>query len=451
MRERKIFLTEKEMPRQWYNIAADMPRPLDPPLHPGTHQPLTPDALQPLFPDALIEQEMSTQRWIDIPEPVLDVLTLWRPTPLVRAYALEEALGTPAKIYYKNESVSPAGSHKPNTAIAQAYYNKVAGVKRLTTETGAGQWGSALSFSCAKFGMQCTVYMVKVSYEQKPYRKAMMHSWGAEVFASPSDKTNVGRAVLAADPNCRGSLGMAISEAVEDAATHDDAKYSLGSVLNHVLLHQTITGLEAKKQMEKVGAKADIVIGCVGGGSNFAGFAFPFLADKIAGTSDATFLGVEPTACPTLTRGRFAYDFGDTAMLTPLVKMHTLGHGFMPPAIHAGGLRYHGAAPILCALVDEGLIQARSVHQRSIFEAAIMFARTEGIIPAPETSHAIRTVIDEALECKKTGEAKTIAFLFSGHGHFDMGSYESYFEGKLEDYEYPAELIERALADLPQM
>ncbi len=451
MQQKKIFLTEKDIPRQWYNIAADLPRPLPPPLHPGTLQPLGPQDLAPIFPMPLIEQEVSTQRWIDIPEPVLDVLALWRPTPLVRAYALEAALGTPAQIWFKNESVSPSGSHKTNTAIAQAYYNKITGVKRLATETGAGQWGSALAFSCVKLGLMCTVYMVRVSYDQKPYRKAMMHTWGAEVFPSPSDKTNAGRAMLAADPNSRGSLGMAISEAVEDAATHDDTKYALGSVLNHVLLHQTIIGLETKKQFALAGVKPDVLVGCTGGGSNFAGFAFPFLADKIAGTSKVTCLCAEPAACPSLTRGTYTYDFGDTAKLTPLVKMYTLGHGFVPPGIHAGGLRYHGMAPIVSALVDERLMEARAVHQLSVFEAAMVFARTEGIIPAPESSHAIRVVIDEALEAKKTGQPKVIGFILSGHGHFDMGSYEAFFAGKLEDYEYPAQKIAEALADLPKV
>lgn len=451
MKPKKITLTENDIPRQWYNIAADLPSPLPPPLNPGTLQPLGPADLAPIFPMPLIEQEVSAQRWIDIPEPILDVLALWRPTPLVRAYALEEALGTPAQIWFKNESVSPSGSHKTNTAIAQAYYNKISGVKRLTTETGAGQWGSALAFSCAKLGLMCTVYMVRVSYEQKPYRKAMMHTWGAEVFPSPSDRTQAGRAMRAADPDSRGSLGMAISEAVEDAATHDDAKYSLGSVLNHVLLHQTVVGLEAKKQFEMAGVSPDVLVGCTGGGSNFAGFAFPFLADKIAGKTNPTCICAEPSACPSLTRGTYTYDFGDTAKLTPLVKMFTLGHGFVPPGIHAGGLRYHGMAPLISALVDAKLMEARAVPQLSVFEAAMVFARTEGIIPAPESAHAIRVVVDEALEAKKTGRPKVIAFILSGHGHFDMGAYEAYFSGKLEDYQYPAEMIAEALADLPKV
>ncbi|HNT33572.1 MAG TPA: TrpB-like pyridoxal phosphate-dependent enzyme [bacterium] len=450
MSGKKILLTEAEVPQKWYNVQADMPKPLDPPLNPATKQPIGPEALAPIFPMALIEQEVSTERWIAIPEEVMDILMIWRPTPLVRAERLEKALGTPARIYYKNESVSPPGSHKPNTAVAQAYYNKKQGLKRLTTETGAGQWGSALSFACQMLGLECTVYMVKVSYQQKPYRRSMMHTYGAEVFPSPTDRTNAGRGILAKDPECLGSLGIAISEAVEEAATRADTNYSLGSVLNHVLLHQTIVGLETKKQLEKANDKADIVIGCVGGGSNFAGMAFPFFPDKLAG-KDIRFIGVEPCACPTLTRGVYAYDFGDTAQMTPLLKMHTLGHDFIPPGIHAGGLRYHGGAPLLCALINQGFIEAQAVHQTAAFKSALQFARTEGIIPAPETSHAICVGIQEALKCKETGEAKSIVIMFSGHGYFDMGSYDAYLAGKLQDYEYPAELIAESLKKLPQV
>lgn len=450
MSGKKILLTEAEVPQKWYNVQADMPKPLDPPLNPATKQPIGPEALASIFPMALIEQEVSTERWITIPDEVMDILMIWRPTPLVRAVRLEKALDTPARIYYKNESVSPPGSHKPNTAVAQAYYNKKQGLKRLTTETGAGQWGSALSFACQMLGLECTVYMVKVSYQQKPYRRSMMHVYGAEVFPSPTDRTNAGRNILAKDPDCLGSLGIAISEAVEEAATREDTNYSLGSVLNHVLLHQTVVGLETKKQLEKVDDKADIIVGCVGGGSNFAGMVFPFFPDKLAG-QDVRFIGVEPCACPTMTRGLYAYDFGDTAQMTPLLKMHTLGHDFIPPGIHAGGLRYHGGAPLLCALIDQGFIEAQAVHQTAAFKSALQFARTEGIIPAPETSHALCVAIDEALKCKETGEAKSIVIMFSGHGYFDMGSYDAYLAGKLQDYEYPKELIEASLKNLPQV
>ena len=448
--DRNIYLTESDMPQYWYNVAADLPRPLDPPLNPATLEPLRPEDLAPIFPMGLIEQEMSTERYIEIPDEVRRIYTLWRPTPLRRAKRLEEALGTPARIYFKDESVSPAGSHKPNTAVAQAYYNKLEGVKRLTTETGAGQWGSALAFATCLFGMECTVYMVRVSYEQKPYRRLLMHVWGAEVYPSPTDRTNAGRMMREQYPDTPGSLGIAISEAVEDAATHDDAKYSLGSVLNHVLLHQTVIGLETKKQLEIAGEKADVVIGCVGGGSNFAGLAFPFVPDKLKG-EDIELIAVEPAACPTLTKGEYRYDYGDTAKLTPLIKMYTLGHGFVPPGIHAGGLRYHGDAPLLCLLTDEGVVTPRAYKQIPVFEAAVLFARTEGTVPAPETAHAIRAAIDEALRCKETGEEKCIVFGFSGHGHFDLAAYEQYFTGKLEDYEYPKELVEEALKDLPQV
>jgi tryptophan synthase beta chain len=447
--EYRILLSQKELPQQWYNMQADLPKPLPPPLNPATGQPIGPEALAPIFPMELIKQEVSQERWIDIPDDILDILKLWRPTPLHRAFRLEEALKTPARIYYKNESVSPAGSHKPNTSVAQAYYNKQEGVTRIATETGAGQWGGALAFACCLFGMKCTVYMVKVSYEQKPYRRSLMHTWGAEVFASPTNLTNAGRSILAKDPDTPGSLGIAISEAVEDAATHDDTKYSLGSVLNHVLLHQTVVGLETKKQLALVNEKPDILIGCVGGGSNFAGFAFPFVKDKLDGKTNAQFIAVEPTACPTLTKGPYRYDFGDTAKMTPLMKMYTLGHSFVPPGIHAGGLRYHGDAPLLCALVDAKVIEAVAVKQIPVFEAAKLFTQTEGILPAPETAHAIRVAIDEAIKCRETGEKKVICFNFSGHGHFDLGAYDKFLAGQLEDFEYSKEMVDKALAELP--
>jgi len=449
--ETKILLTEKEMPRAWYNIQPDLPTPLLPPLHPGTKQPIGPADLAPLFPMELIKQEVSQERFIDIPEEVFDIYRLWRPTPLHRAVRLEKALDTPARIYFKNESVSPPGSHKPNTAVAQAYYNKQEGVKRLVTETGAGQWGSALSFSCRLFELECTVYMVKVSYNQKPYRRILIENWGAEIFASPSDLTDAGRKILAEDPNSNGSLGIAISEAVEDAAKHDDAKYSLGSVLNHVILHQTVIGLEAKAQFEKTGDYPDIAIGCVGGGSNFCGFAFPFIHDKLKNKLDMRVIAVEPAACPTLTRGLYRYDFGDTVGMTPLVKMHTLGHNFMPAPIHAGGLRYHGAAPLISSLHKDNVIEAVAYTQKAVFEAAALFTRTEGILPAPESSHAIKAAIDEALKCKESGEKKVIAFNLSGHGHFDLAAYEDYNSGKLEDFEYPEEKIAEIEAMLPKV
>ncbi|MCP4581849.1 MAG: TrpB-like pyridoxal phosphate-dependent enzyme [candidate division Zixibacteria bacterium] len=433
----KIILTEKEMPQAWYNIQADLVNPLPPPLHPGTKQPLGPADLAPIFPMELIKQEVSTEQFIEIPDEVQDIYKMWRPTPLVRAKNLEKMLDTPAKIYFKNESVSPPGSHKPNTAVAQAYYNKQEGVKRLVTETGAGQWGSALSFACRLFGMDCTVFMVKVSYDQKPYRRIMIENWGGKIYASPSNLTDAGKAVLAETPDTPGSLGIAISEAVEDAAKHDDAKYSLGSVLNHVMLHQTIIGLETQKQFEKIDQYPDTLIGCVGGGSNFCGFAFPFLRYKLKAGLDTKVIAVEPSACPTLTKGLYRYDFGDTMGLTPLLKMFTLGHDFMPAPIHAGGLRYHGAAPLLCSLYEDKVVQAVAVGQREIFEAALMFARTEGILPAPESAHAIRVAIDEAIKCRESGEKRVIAFNLSGHGHFDLSAYEAYASGKLEDYVYP--------------
>ncbi len=446
----KIILNEQEMPKQWYNIQADLPNPLKPALNPQTHKPLTPDDLSAIFPMPLIMQEVSTERWIDIPQEILDIQKMWRPSPVHRAYNLEKVLGTPAKIYYKNEGVSPAGSHKPNTAVAQAYYNKISGIKRLATETGAGQWGSALSLACSSFGIECTVYMVKVSYHQKPYRRSLMEAWGANVIPSPSNQTNSGRAVLERNPDSMGSLGLAISEAVEDAANREDTNYSLGSVLNHVLLHQTIIGLESKAQMEKVNEYPDVIIASCGGGSNFGGLAFPFLYDKING-KDIQVIAVEPSACPTLTRGPCTYDYGDTAKLTPLVMMYTLGHDFEPPGIHAGGLRYHGESPLVSQLVKDKLVEARAVGQLGVFEAALTFTRSEGILPAPESAHAIRTAIDIAQECKESGEEKTILFNLSGHGHFDLTAYDDYLAGKLEDYEYPEDAINKSLERLPEI
>ncbi len=447
----KIFLDERERPRHWYNIQADLPEPLPPPRHPATKEPIGPQDLAPIFPMGLIAQEVSQERYIEIPDEVDDIYRLWRPSPLVRARNWEKALGTPARIYYKWEGVSPAGSHKPNTSVAQAYYNKEEGVTRITTETGAGQWGSALSFACNFFGIECKVYMVRVSYDQKPYRRLMMESWGGTCIPSPSDQTNAGRAILAKDPDTPGSLGIAISEAVEEAATREDTKYSLGSVLNHVMLHQTVIGLESLTQFEMAGDYPDVVIGCVGGGSNFAGFAFPFVRDKIVEGRKTRIIGVEPRACPTLTRGLYRYDFGDTAGTTPLLLMHTLGHDFIPPPLHAGGLRYHGMAPTVSHLHRLGLIEARAHHQRACFEATLSFSRAEGHLMAPETSHAVKETMDEALRCKETGEEKVIAFNASGHGHFDMASYEKYFTGELTDYEYPEEKVQEALSRLPQV
>lgn len=448
--DNKIILSEKEMPQAWMNLLPDLPTPLAPPLHPATGQPVGPDDLKPIFPDALIAQEMSPEPWIEIPQPVQEVYKLWRPSPLYRARALEKALGTPARLYYKNEGVSPPGSHKPNTAIPQAYYNKEAGINRLATETGAGQWGSSLSFACSLFDMSCVVYMVKISFEQKPYRKILMQIWNGEVYPSPTDRTQIGQKFRAENPDTMGSLGMAISEAVEDAATREDTNYALGSVLNHVLLHQTVIGLETQKQLDLAEDKADVIIGCVGGGSNFAGICIPFAKDKIKNNSDVEIIGVEPASCPTLTKGAYAYDFGDTAGMTPAVLMYTLGHTFEPPGIHAGGLRYHGDAPLLCNMVKEGLISARSYTQNPVFEAAALFARTEGIIPAPETSHAVKGFIDEALKCKETGEEKCIVCSFSGHGHFDLAAYDDFLHGRLTDHEYPEEMIKDALKDLPK-
>jgi len=448
----RYILKESDLPKTWYNINADNPLPPTPVLHPATLEPVTPDFLSVLFPMSLIMQEMSTERNIDIPEEVRDIYKLWRPTPLMRARRLEKALGTPAHIYYKNESVSPAGSHKPNTAVAQAFYNKAEGTKAMTTETGAGQWGSALSFAGKLFDLDVEVYMVRVSYTQKPYRRIYMETFGAEVYPSPSNRTNYGRALLEVDPDTPGSLGIAISEAVEVAATSNGMKkYSLGSVLNHVLLHQTVIGEEALMQMEMAGEYPDVVIGCVGGGSNFAGLAFPFLGMNLREGLKTRILAVEPTASPSITRGKYTFDYGDTAKMAPIVKMHTLGHDFVPAPIHAGGLRYHGMAPLLSALANAGYIQAKAIHQLSTFDAAIQFAHTEGIIVAPETSHAVRVAIDEALDAKEKGEKRVILFNLSGHGFFDLTAYEAYLSGKLTDYEYPQEAIEASMAKLPQV
>jgi len=446
----KFILDEDQLPRQWYNIIPDLPGPMAPVVHPGTLKPVTPDDLLPLFPMPIIEQEVSQQRWIDIPEEVLDIYRLWRPAPMYRAHRLEKALDTPAKIYYKYEGVSPAGSHKPNTAIPQAFYNKQFGTKRIATETGAGQWGSSMALACQMFGLECTVYMVKVSFGQKPYRKSMMQLWGADVIPSPSDQTNAGRKILEMDADSPGSLGIAISEAVEDAATREDTRYALGSVLNHVCTHQTVIGLEAQKQMEMAGDYPDVVIACHGGGSNFAGLAFPFAADKASG-KDVRIVAMEPASCPTLTKGVYDFDFGDTAKMAPISKMYTLGHDFVPPGIHAGGLRYHGAAPLVSQLVDAGIVEAKAVPQLASFEAAVLFSRSEGIIPAPESSHAIRGAIDEALQAKEEGKEKVVLFNLSGHGHVDMAAYDAYFSGELEDYEYPEEAIADSLAHLPKI
>ena len=448
----KIELGEEEIPKQWYNIQADLKTPLDPPLNPATGEPIGPEALAAIFPMELIKQEVSQERWIPIPEEVRDIYRIWRPTPLYRATRLEKFLKTPAKIYYKWEGNSPPGSHKPNTAVAQAYFNMKEGVTRLSTETGAGQWGSSLAFATCLFGMKCTVYMVRASYDQKPYRRIMMETWGAECTPSPSNKTKYGRKVLESDPSCPGSLGIAISEAIEDAVTHENTKYSLGSVLSHVLLHQTVIGLECKKQFELVDDYPDSMFGCVGGGSNFSGACFPFVADKLSGKKpDLRVVSCEPKACPTLTKGPYAYDFGDTAEMTPLLKMYTLGHSFIPPPIHAGGLRYHGDSPLLCKLTKDGFMEAAAYNQNEVFEAAVTFARTEGIIIAPETAHAAKGAIDEALRCKKTGEKKTIFLAASGHGLLDLSAYDAYINKKLIDYEYPSSLIKEALAKLPKV
>jgi len=448
----RFLLNESDLPKFWYNVNADSPLPPTPVLRPDTLEPVTPDFLSVLFPMDLILQEISTERYIEIPEEVREIYKLYRPTPLIRAHRLEKALDTPAHIYYKYEGASPAGSHKPNTAIPQAYYNKKAGTKALTTETGAGQWGSALALACNFFDLDLEVYMVKISYQQKPYRRIMMETYGSKVFASPTDRTNYGRSVLKADPNSPGSLGIAISEAVEVAATSGGKKkYSLGSVLNHVLMHQTVIGEESLKQMDLANEYPDVVIGCVGGGSNFAGIAYPFLRENLKNGKRTRLVAVEPTATPSLTKGVYAFDYGDTAKMAPVVKMHTLGHGFIPPSIHAGGLRYHGMAPSLSAFFNAGLIEAVAVKQKPTFEAAIQFARTEGIIPAPESAHAIRAAMDEALDAKKKGEKRVILFNLSGHGHFDLSAYEAFLSGKLEDYEYPVEAVEAAMAELPKV
>jgi tryptophan synthase beta chain len=448
----KVFLSEDEMPRQWYNIAADFPHPMPPPVTPDG-KPVTPDMLAPVFPMNLVEQEVSTQRWIDIPDDVLQILWQWRPSPLCRATRLEKALGTPAKIFYKNEGVSAPGSHKPNTAVPQAYYNKVFGIKRLSTETGAGQWGSSLAMACQMFGLECKVYMVRISFDQKPFRKIMMQTWGAQCTASPSNETNAGRAILQQDPNCPGSLAIAISEAIEDCVTHKDTRYALGSVLNHVLLHQTIIGLETKKQFAKIGLYPDVVIGCAGGGSNFAGISFPFLADKIAGTRNPKVIAVEPSACPKMTQGKFSYDSGDVAMMTPLLPMHSLGHTFVPAPIHAGGLRYHGMAPLVSHALREGLIEAQAIPQLECYRAALAFSKAEGFIPAPETSHAIAMAIREANQAREEGKEKVIVLNWSGHGIMDLSGYQAFFDGKLTDYVLPADEIAKAqacLKDLPK-
>jgi tryptophan synthase beta chain len=450
MEQVKYVLREDEMPRKWYNVQADLPKRVPPYRHPQTGEPVTADDLLAIFPPGLIEQEMSPERWIDIPDEILEVYCLWRPTPLVRARRLERALATPAKIYYKHEGVSPAGSHKPNTAIAQAYYNKIAGKKRLATETGAGQWGCALALAGRFVGLDVTVYMVRVSYDQKPYRRLMMETWGATCYSSPSDKTEFGKKMLRENPDTSGTLGLAISEAVEDAVTHEDTNYCLGSVLSHVCLHQTVIGEEVKVAFEKLGEYPDVIIGCVGGGSNFAGIAFPFVPDKMNG-KQIELIAVEPAACPTLTKGPYAYDYGDMARMTPIMQMFTLGHTFEPPGIHAGGLRYHGMSPLLSLVKEEGFIEARSYHQNPVFEAAVLFSNTEAIIPAPETAHAIKAAIDEAIKAREEGKEKTILFNFSGIGYLDLTSYDKYYSERLENYEYPEEHIKKALDDLPEV
>ncbi len=429
----RFDLQEKDIPTHWYNLLADFPKPLPPPLHPVTQQPVTPDLMTAIFPENLVMQEMSSERWVEIPGPVREIYALWRPTPLLRAVRLEKALQTPAHIYYKYEGVSPAGSHKPNTAVAQAYYNKQAGTKRLATETGAGQWGSSLALACKLFGLECMVYMVRVSFDAKPYRKLMMQTWGADVIASPSDRTEYGRKLLAENPKCPGSLGIAISEALEDTAKHPGTKYSLGSVLNHVCLHQTVIGLETIRQMELAGEEPDVIIGCVGGGSNFAGIAFPYLQQKITRGKKFRLVAVEPTSCASMTRGKLQYDFGDTARMTPLLWMYTLGHDFMPPSIHAGGLRYHGMAPMVSHAYDLGLIEAVAYPQTKVFEGALLFARTEGIIPAPESSHAVRAAMDEAIKAREEGSKRVIVFNLSGHGIVDLAAYDAYLSGRLSD------------------
>ena len=452
MAAKKILLSEEDVPKRWYSILPDLPRPLPPFIDPKTKAPGV-GIVPKIYPKAIIAQEVSKDRWVDIPEEVREVYKLWRPTPLFRATRLEKALKTPAKIYYKYEGVSPPGSHKPNTAVAQAYYNMKEGIERLATETGAGQWGSALAFGCMMFGLKCTIYMVKVSYQQKPYRRVMMEAFGTDVYASPSNQTESGRRILKEDPDNPGSLGIAISEAVEDALTHEDTNYGIGSVFNHVLLHQTVVGLEAKKQLEAVDDYPDVIYGCIGGGSSFSGLFWPFYYDKVSGKAekDTRFVAVEATACPSVTRGEYTYDHGDTARLTPLVPMHTLGHDFIPPPIHAGGLRYHGIAPTISLLVSEKKVETKAYNQVEVFDAAKLFIRTEGIVPAPEPAHAIKGAIDEALRCKETGEEKVILFLLCGHGHFDMQAYDDYFSGKLRPYEYPKEKVEEAMKRLRRL
>ncbi len=449
-KQTKILLDEADMPTRWYNVVPDLPAPPPPPLHPGTREPIGPDDLAPLFPMALILQEVSSERFIDIPEEVQDVYRLWRPSPLYRAHRLEAALGTPARIYYKYEGVSPAGSHKPNTAVPQVFYNAQEGVKKLTTETGAGQWGTALAFACSLFGVDCEVWQVRASYDQKPYRKAMIETFGATIHPSPSVLTEAGRKILANDSQTPGSLGIAISEAVEVAAQDPDTRYALGSVLNHVLMHQTIIGEEALLQLAKVDETPDLIVGCTGGGSNFAGLSFPFIREKLAGRMDPTIRAVEPAACPTLTRGVYAYDFGDTAGMTPLLKMHTLGHDFVPDPIHAGGLRYHGMSPLLSHIYELGLIEAEAIHQTECFEAGVNFARTEGIVPAPEPTHALAATVRAAVEAKEAGEERVILTALCGHGHLDMAAYDRYFSGEMNDYEYPESRVQDALTRLPQ-
>jgi tryptophan synthase beta chain len=449
---KRIVLSAADAPDRWYNILPDLPEPLAPYLHPVTLQPLQPADLAPLLPQSLIEQEMSQERWIEIPDEVRRIYEMWRPSPLVRAERLERALDTPAHIYYKYEGASPPGSHKPNTAVPQVYYNAREGVRRLTTETGAGQWGSALSFAGSLFGVEVTVYMVRASYQQKPYRRILMETWGATVHPSPTSMTAAGRDILAMDPESPGSLGIAVAEAVEDALAHDDTRFALGSALNHVILHQTVIGLEAKKQMELAGEYPDVVIGCVGGGSNYAGLAYPFMADRLSGDRPATrFVAAEPAACPTLTRGRYAYDYPDSAGLGPAIKMRTVGHRFIPDPIHAGGLRFHGDAPSLCLLHERGLVESRAFQQTECFREAVRFARCEGFLPAPESSHALKAAVDEALRAREAGEARTILFGFSGHGHFDMSAYDAFLTGRLQDFELSSERIEEALADLPEV
>jgi tryptophan synthase beta chain len=449
MEPTKFLLDEKALPESWYNIVPDLPFELAPPLNPATREPVGPEAFSEIFPEGIIRQEVTAEPYVPIPEEVREIYALWRPTPLFRARRLERALDTPAHIYYKYEGGSPAGSHKPNTAVPQAFYNKQEGVRRLTTETGAGQWGSSLAFACRQMGLECTVYMVRVSYGQKPYRRVMMETYGATVHPSPTELTQAGRNILEEDPDSPGSLGIAISEAVEDAATNDDAKYSLGSVLNHVLLHQTVIGQEAIKQMELAGEYPDVIVGCVGGGSNFAGVAFPFLRENLVNGHDTKILAVEPASCPTLTKGRYVYDFGDTAGTTPMMKMYTLGHTFVPSGIHAGGLRYHGDSPIVSALVAEGLVEARAYAQNATFEAGVLFSRSEGIVPAPEVNHAIRATIDLAVEAREAGEERVILFNLCGHGHFDLAAYEAYLAGELVDLEYSEEAIDEAVARIP--